>query len=28
MQTARRFPNRPAIIWRDEVWTWQSFRDR
>jgi fatty-acyl-CoA synthase len=28
MQTARRFPDRPAIIWRDEVWTWQSFRDR
>jgi fatty-acyl-CoA synthase len=28
IQTARRFPDRPAIIWRDRTWTWQSFRDR
>ena len=28
MQTARRFPDRPAIVWRDTTWTWESFRDR
>jgi len=28
IQTARRFQDRPAIIWRDTVWTWESFRDR
>ena len=28
MQTARRFPDRPAIIWRGSTWTWASFRDR
>jgi acyl-CoA synthetase (AMP-forming)/AMP-acid ligase II len=28
VQTARRFPDRPAIIWRDTTWTWASFRDR
>jgi fatty-acyl-CoA synthase len=28
IQTARRFPDRPAIIWRDTTWTWASFRDR
>jgi acyl-CoA synthetase (AMP-forming)/AMP-acid ligase II len=28
LQTARRFPGHPAIIWRDTTWTWASFRDR
>jgi fatty-acyl-CoA synthase len=28
VQTARRFPDRPAIVWRDTVWTWAMFRDR
>nr|WP_294560285.1 acyl-CoA synthetase [uncultured Rhodopila sp.] len=28
MQTARRFPDRRAIVWRDTTWTWASFRDR
>ena len=28
IQTARRFPDRPAIVWRDTTWTWESFRDR
>src|ERR1700733_5296179 len=28
IQTARRFPDRPAIIWRDRTWTWVEFRDR
>ncbi|MFL5251680.1 MAG: AMP-binding protein, partial [Rhodopila sp.] len=28
LQTARRFPDRPAIIWRDTTWTWASFRER
>jgi fatty-acyl-CoA synthase len=28
IQTARRFPDRPAIIWRDTTWTWESFRNR
>src|SRR3954452_16618829 len=28
LQTAHRFPERPAIIWRDTTWTWASFRDR
>jgi fatty-acyl-CoA synthase len=28
LQTARRFPDRPAIIWRDTTWTWAAFRDR
>ena len=28
MQSARRFPDRPAIVWRDVTWTWGSFRDR
>jgi acyl-CoA synthetase (AMP-forming)/AMP-acid ligase II len=27
-QTAMRFPDRPAIIWRDTTWTWKSFLDR
>jgi len=25
LQTARRFPNRPAIIWRGRTWTWQDL---
>ena len=28
IQTARRFPARPAIVWRDQTWTWKSFQDR
>lgn len=28
MQTARRFPDRPAIIWRDRTWTWAEFASR
>ena len=28
IQTARRFPDRPAIVWRESTWTWESFRDR
>src|ERR1700761_6981378 len=28
LQTARRFPDRPAIIWRERVWTWAEFRGR
>ena len=28
MQTARRFPERPAIIWRERVWTWAEFAGR
>jgi len=27
LQTARRFPERPAIVWRDRVWTWADFRE-
>ncbi|HEY4044040.1 MAG TPA: AMP-binding protein, partial [Rhodopila sp.] len=28
VQTARRFPDRPAVVWRGTTWTWESFRDR
>jgi fatty-acyl-CoA synthase len=28
VQSARRFPDRPAIIWRDATWTWSDFNDR
>jgi fatty-acyl-CoA synthase len=28
LQTARRFPERPAIIWRERVWTWAEFAGR
>ena len=28
IQTARRFPDRPALIWRDTTWTWADFRSR
>ncbi len=28
LQTARRFPDRPAIIWRDRTWTWAEFCTR
>src|ERR1700722_15602281 len=28
LQTARRFPERPAIIWRERVWTWAEFASR
>jgi fatty-acyl-CoA synthase len=28
IQTARRFPDRPAIVWRDTTWTWAMFRNR
>ncbi len=28
LQTARRFPDRPALIWREQVWTWAELRDR
>src|SRR3954470_22988068 len=28
LQTARRFPERPALIWRDRTWTWAEFACR
>jgi fatty-acyl-CoA synthase len=28
LQTARRFPDRPAIIWREQTWTWSEFAGR
>ncbi|MFO1025128.1 MAG: acyl-CoA synthetase [Acetobacteraceae bacterium] len=28
IQTARRFPDRPALVWRNDTWTWAGFRDR
>ncbi len=28
MQSARRFPDRPALIWRDRTWTWAHFSHR
>lgn len=28
LQTARRFPDRPAIVWRDTTWTWAQFASR
>jgi fatty-acyl-CoA synthase len=28
VQTARRFPDRPAIIWRDSTWTWADMLRR
>jgi fatty-acyl-CoA synthase len=28
IQTARRFPDRPALIWRDTTWTWAEFNAR
>src|ERR1051325_10605520 len=28
LQTARRFPDRPAIIWRERVWSWGEFATR
>jgi fatty-acyl-CoA synthase len=28
VQSARRFPDRPAIVWRDRVWTWAEFLSR
>ncbi len=28
VQTARRFPDRPAIAWREQVWTWADFHAR
>jgi acyl-CoA synthetase (AMP-forming)/AMP-acid ligase II len=28
LQTARRFPDRPALIWRDTTWTWANFAIR
>jgi fatty-acyl-CoA synthase len=28
IQTARRFPDRPALIWRDTTWTWAEFNTR
>ncbi|MEI7713105.1 MAG: acyl-CoA synthetase [Rhodospirillales bacterium] len=28
LQTARRFPDRPSIVWRDTVWTWTDFARR
>ena len=28
VQSARRFPDRPAIAWRDQVWTWADFHAR
>jgi acyl-CoA synthetase (AMP-forming)/AMP-acid ligase II len=28
LQTARRFPDRPALIWRDATWSWADFATR
>ncbi len=28
MQAARRFPDRPALIWRDRIWTWAETEAR
>jgi fatty-acyl-CoA synthase len=28
LQTARRFPDRPGLIWRDQVWNWSEIADR
>ncbi|MGE0415492.1 MAG: acyl-CoA synthetase [Acetobacteraceae bacterium] len=28
IQTARRFPDRPAIVWRDRTWTWADVLKR
>jgi acyl-CoA synthetase (AMP-forming)/AMP-acid ligase II len=28
LQTARRFPDRPAIVWRERSWTWTEFATR
>ncbi|MDR3537819.1 MAG: acyl-CoA synthetase [Acetobacteraceae bacterium] len=28
LQTARRFPERPALIWRDTTWRWADFATR
>jgi acyl-CoA synthetase (AMP-forming)/AMP-acid ligase II len=28
LQTARRFPDRPAIIWWEQTWTWAQFAAR
>jgi fatty-acyl-CoA synthase len=28
LQSARRFPDRPALIWRDRTWTWAVFSHR
>ncbi len=28
LQTARRFPDRPGLIWRERVWSWAELRDR
>lgn len=28
LQTARRFPDRPALIWRERAWTWAEFAIR
>ena len=27
-QTARRLPDRPALVWRDRVWSWREFDAR
>ena len=27
-QTARRWPDRPALVWRERVWTWREFDAR
>jgi acyl-CoA synthetase (AMP-forming)/AMP-acid ligase II len=28
LHSARRFPDRPAIVWRDAIWTWAQFAAR
>ena len=28
LQTARRLPNRPGLIWRDRVWSWSEIAAR
>ena len=28
LQTARRFPDRPALIWRERTWTWDELSTR
>ncbi len=28
LQTARRLPDRPALVWRDRTWTWAEVAAR
>ena len=27
-QTARRLPDRPAVVWREKIWSWREFLAR